>query len=131
MYPIRFPLVNQTGNKIQKTGKRVLCLIYKVKRIDMVRAKSTQDNEKDVRLAARASSGFQMQFKAKAESVGLNISEALLKLAEKFVKGEISLDDEENGDRINKLEREIAEIKQQLESVKEFRQGELTASIQK
>ncbi|MEH2029789.1 MAG: hypothetical protein V7K67_08955 [Nostoc sp.] len=102
-----------------------------VLRIDMVRAKSTQDNEKDVRLAARASSGFQMQFKAKAESVGLNISEALLKLAEKFVKGEISLDDEENGDRINKLEREIAEIKQQLESVKEFRQGELTASIQK
>ena len=97
----------------------------------MVRAKSTQDNEKDVRLGARASSEFQAQFKTKAEAIGLNMSEALLKLAEKFIKGEISLDEEETGDRINKLEREIAEIKQYLESVKEIRQGELTASIQR
>ncbi|MBW4675907.1 MAG: hypothetical protein KME52_18370 [Desmonostoc geniculatum HA4340-LM1] len=97
----------------------------------MVKAKSTQDNGKDVRLGARTSDEFQTQFKAKAESVGLNMSEALLKLAEKFVKGEISLDDEETGDRINKLEREVAQMKQQLESIKEFRQGELTASMQK
>ncbi|MCC5616542.1 hypothetical protein LC605_15970 [Nostoc sp. CHAB 5836] len=97
----------------------------------MVRAKSAQDNGKDVRLGARTSDEFQSQFKSKAESVGLNMSEALLKLAEKFVKGEISLDDEETGDRINKLEREIAQVKQQLESIKEFRQGELTASMQK
>ncbi|MCC5636350.1 hypothetical protein LC593_10860 [Nostoc sp. CHAB 5844] len=97
----------------------------------MVKAKSTQDNGKDVRLGARTSDEFQAKFKAKAESVGLNMSEALLKLAEKFVKGEISLDDEDAGDRINKLEREIAQVKQQLESIKEFRQGELTASMQK
>ncbi len=83
----------------------------------MVRTKSGQTSERDVRLAVRASTEFQAQFKAKAESAGLNISEALLRLAEKFVKGEIVLDDEENSDRLNKLEREITEIKQQLESL--------------
>jgi hypothetical protein len=83
-------------------------------------------SERDVRLGARTSERFQGLFKAKAESVGLNMSEALLKLAEKFVKGEISLNDEETSDCINKLEKleqEIIEMKQQIEVIKESRQG--------
>jgi excinuclease UvrABC nuclease subunit len=77
---------------------------------------SASGSTSDIRLSARVPSEFQLQFKAKANSAGLNMSEALQKLASKFVKGEISLHEKEC-DRVSKLEREAAEVKQRIENL--------------
>jgi antitoxin component of RelBE/YafQ-DinJ toxin-antitoxin module len=82
---------------------------------------------RDIRISARVSKSLKDRFVEKAEEIGLNETKAVTLLAEKFIKGEISLDNIES-DRVERLEEEIKLMKIRLESIEESRKGELIAS---
>lgn len=96
----------------------------------MVTMKKTSMNieeKADKRLAARVTQTFKDKFNKKAKELGLNESDALVSLAEKFINGQITVEPKE-GDRFHKLEAQIEDLRQELASLKESRQGELIVS---
>lgn len=86
------------------------------------------EEKADKRLAARVTAALKNEFNAKAKEIGLNESDALVALAEKFIKGQITVDGKESGDRFEKLETELDFLKKEIEALKESRQGELIVS---
>lgn len=92
------------------------------------RSSMNTEERADKRLAARVTATLKKQFLAKASEIGLNESDAILALAEKFVQGQIVVEGKENGDRFLKLETELESLKREITALKESRQGELSVS---
>ncbi|MBD2437397.1 hypothetical protein [Nostoc sp. FACHB-110] len=86
------------------------------------------EEKADKRLAARVTQTLKDKFNDKAKELGLNESDALVALAEKFINGQITVEPKNGGDRFYRLETQIDELRRELASLKESRQGELTVS---
>ncbi|WP_414755602.1 hypothetical protein [Anabaena sp. CCY 9910] len=86
------------------------------------------EEKADRRLAARVTATLKNEFNVKAKELGLNESDALVALAEKFIKGQITIEGKESGDRFQKLESEIEILREEIAALKETRQGELIVS---
>jgi antitoxin component of RelBE/YafQ-DinJ toxin-antitoxin module len=92
------------------------------------RTSMNTEEKADKRLAARVTATLKSKFNEKAKELGLNESDALLALAEKFINGQIAVDGKENGDRFQKFQTELEGLKQEIAILKESRQGEFTVS---
>jgi antitoxin component of RelBE/YafQ-DinJ toxin-antitoxin module len=86
------------------------------------------EEKADRRLAARVTAALKSEFNAKAKEIGLNESDALVALAEKFIKGQITIEGKESGDRFQRLESEIEILRKEIAALREVRQGELIVS---
>ncbi len=86
------------------------------------------EEKADKRLAARVTQTLKDKFNDKAKELGLNESDALVALAEKFIDGLITVEPKNGGDRFHKLEAQIEELRRELATLKESRQGELIVS---